>query len=312
MKAVLVREGRGLVIGDVADPAPDRSDLLVRVHAVSLNRGEVKRARTARDGFRPGWDFAGVVTQAAADGKGPKAGARVVGLLASGAWAELVAAPATMLAEIPDAVSFEQAACLPVAGLTALFALARGYDLLGRKVLITGASGGVGHLACRLAALSGAHVVGVVRSDAAAASAIEAGAHEAAVIGDDPLRAQKYGPFDLILESVGGASLPASLEMLSATGLCVSFGASDPKPAAIDVAKFYMGGGRILAGFALFSEIAGRRSASAGLQRLLALVADGRLAPAIAVQREWSEIATVSADLLARRYPGKAVLTLPA
>src|SRR5258708_9943482 len=68
---------------------PYRDEVQVRVTAISLNRGETRRAvQQAEPGWRPGWDFAGVVETAAADGSGPKAGTRVVGLLPNGAWAD--------------------------------------------------------------------------------------------------------------------------------------------------------------------------------------------------------------------------------
>src|SRR6202008_775002 len=91
-----------------------------------------------------GWDIAGVVERAAADGSGPPEGARVVGLVWTGGWSERAAVPTRQLAELPDAVSFEQAATLPVAGLTALHALQIGGFCLGKRVLVIGASGGVG------------------------------------------------------------------------------------------------------------------------------------------------------------------------
>src|SRR6267154_2592998 len=120
---------------------PDRDEVGVRVTAISLNRGETRRAvQMAEPGRRPGWDFAGVVESAAADGSGPKPGVRVVGLLPSGAWAERVNCRSHAVAVLPDAVSDAEAATLPVAGLTALHALRQGGLLLGRKVLIDGAS----------------------------------------------------------------------------------------------------------------------------------------------------------------------------
>jgi len=94
-----------LAIHEVAPPTPLPSEALVRVAAISLNRGETRRAMEAADGWCPGWDLAGVVVQAAADGAGPRAGARVVGFLRSGAWAECVAVPTNALAEVPDAVT---------------------------------------------------------------------------------------------------------------------------------------------------------------------------------------------------------------
>ena len=114
-----------LIIRDIAMPQPLPSEALVRVSAISLNRGETRRSIQAEDGWRPGWDLAGVVEQAAADGSGPHTGGRVVGFLPDGAWAQYVAVPSHALASLPDAVTFAQAATLPVAGLTALYALAK-------------------------------------------------------------------------------------------------------------------------------------------------------------------------------------------
>src|SRR6202047_3025987 len=145
---------------------PDRDEVGVRVTAISLNRGETRRAlQVAEPGWRPGWDFAGIVETAAADGSGPKPGTRVVGLLPSGAWAERINCRSHAVAALPNAVSDAEAATLPVAGLTALHALRQGGLLLGRKVLVDGASGGVGHLACQLAGAAGAFVWGHIRRE---------------------------------------------------------------------------------------------------------------------------------------------------
>ncbi|HEY4439621.1 MAG TPA: hypothetical protein VGN14_04155, partial [Candidatus Elarobacter sp.] len=146
MKAVVVDRSApgGLKLAEVAVPQPLPFEAVVRVAAISLNLGEVRRAKNNPDGWRPGWDIAGVVDSAAPDGSGPPAGTRVVGLLGEGAWAERVAVPSSALAALPDGVSFERAATLPVAGITALWALGKRGSLLGRRVLVTGASGGVG------------------------------------------------------------------------------------------------------------------------------------------------------------------------
>src|SRR5579885_1139896 len=176
-------EGK-LAIRPVSLRDPDRDEVRVRVTAISLNRGETRRAvQMAAPGWQPGWDFAGVVETAAADGSGPAAGTRVVGLLPSGAWAERVACRTHAVAALPDAVSDAQAATLPVAGLTALHALRQGGLLLGRKVLIDGASGGVGHLACQLALAAGAFVWGHARSEAHRALIAESCGDDRVVIG---------------------------------------------------------------------------------------------------------------------------------
>src|SRR4051794_15632594 len=89
---------------------PDRDEVGVRVTAISLNRGETRRALQVADtGWRPGWDFAGVVETEAADGSGPKQGTRVVGILPSGAWAERVNCRTHAVAALPDAVGDAEA-----------------------------------------------------------------------------------------------------------------------------------------------------------------------------------------------------------
>src|SRR5882762_2736187 len=188
---------------------PDRDEVGVRVTAISLNRGETRRALTvAEPGWRPGWDFAGMVETAAADGSGPKPGTRVVGLLPSGAWAEQVNCRSHAVAALPDGVSDAQAATPPVAGLTALHALRQGGLLLGRKVLIDGASGGVGHLACQLATAAGAQVWGHVRRDEHRAAVADwCGAR--VVVCRELVVAEPHGPSWLILDSVGGTALGA-------------------------------------------------------------------------------------------------------
>src|SRR5689334_9753032 len=196
----------GVSVTEAPDPEPGRDEALIEVRAVSLNRGEVRRMPLRMEGTIPGWDVAGVVRAAAPDGSGPSEGARVVGLADEGGWAELAAVPANPIAELPGDVSFEAASTLPVAGLTAVRALTVGGMLLGRRVLITGAAGGVGRFAIQLAHHAGAHVTGVVRNEVRGEGLKELGADE--LITEITPEGEH---FDLILESVGGASLGAAL-----------------------------------------------------------------------------------------------------
>jgi NADPH:quinone reductase len=292
-----------LVIGPVPDPVPDRDEAIVRVRAISLNRGEVRRAGMAAAGWRPGWDLAGEIERPAGDGSGPRAGARVVGLLGEGAWAQRAAVPTRALAELPAAVSYSQAATFPVAGLTALYALAKGGLVLDRRVLITGATGGVGDFAVQLARLAGAHVTASARRAEQATALRQRGAHEVTV-GDEIPASPKY---DVILDSVGGRTLGTALAALEPGGICVNFGVSASAEVTFDVRTFFVGGRATLYGFYLFQEL-GTEPASLGLRRLADLVAAGRLTPHVSVERPWKDIAQVAQDLMARRYPGKAVL----
>lgn len=310
IRAVLVDEGApaNLSLGEIEEPSPAPSEALIRVSAISLNRGEVRRAQAAKPGFNPGWDLAGTVEKEAADETGPPAGARVVGLLPSGAWAELVAVPTNSLSELPENVSFEQAATLPVAGLTALYTLEKGGGLLGHNVLVTGASGGAGHFGVQLARLSGAHVVALVRREENEELVREAGAHEVAV-GEDAGNAGAFGPYHLILESVGGKVLGDAVGMLATGGICVAFGTSGAAETSFDVRSFYLVGGARLYGFILFHEVLAH-PASDGLAQLAGLVAEGQLRPHVSVEASWEKVGEVAQRLLDRGYTGKAVLSV--
>ncbi len=227
------------VIKEVEAPQPGPSEALVQVEAISLNRGEAMFAMEAQAGWRPGRDLAGTVIKPAANGAGPKVGSRVVGMVDAGSWAEQVAIPTNRLAELPDGVTSAQAATLPTAGLTALRALEKGGLLLNKRVLITGSTGGVGLFAHQLARQSGAYVVGTARQARNEALVREAGADEV-IVGDDLEPARAYGPYHLIIESLGGKALESALSLLAPGGTCVTLGwsASPEATATIDVRNF--------------------------------------------------------------------------
>lgn len=288
-------------------PSPRRSEALVRVRAVSLNRGETKRAlTTAPEGWTPGWDLAGTVEVPAADGSGPREGERVVGVVAEGSWARYVAVPTDFLARLPADVSFVQAATLPTAGLTALYSVRQGGLLLGSAVLVTGATGGVGNFALQLARAAGASKrVALVRDAAQTDEVQHAGATEVQVGSLDP--AARYA---LIVDGVGGSVLGTALGLLASGGVCVSFGASADDQVTFDNRQFFAGGKTRLYGLTLFEELRASGGAATGLTKLVDLVSDGLLNPQISVEQSWRSAAAVAQALITRQFSGKAVLTI--
>lgn len=307
MRALIARPSAadGLELAEVGAPTPAPGEALVAVRAVSLNRGEVRRLPQRREGTVPGWDVAGEVRAAAADGGGPAEGARVVGLVEEGAWAELAAVPTDRLAELPEEVSFEAASTLPVAGLTALRALAVAGPLLGRRVLVTGGAGGVGRFAVQLAHRAGAHVTAVVADPSRGEGLAELGADE--VIHEFEPEGE---PFDVILESVGGASLAAALDRVGPAGSVIAFGISSGEPTTFNVSGFYNKRGARLYGLRVFHELERHHTGVRDLRFLAGEVAAGRLDPQVTFTASWREAGPALEALMERRVRGKAVLTI--
>ncbi len=306
MQALVVSPGGAGVVelGEVEEPEPGADEAVVEVRAVSLNRGEVRGLGDNPEGYVAGWDLAGVVAEAAADGSGPAEGTRVVGLVQSGSWAQRVAVSTEYLAELPEEVSFAEAAALPVAGLTAYRALALGGWLVGQRVLITGASGGVGRLAIQLARHGGAVVTALAGSERRAEGLQELGADEVT------FDLEPEGPgFDHIVESVGGGTLTAALRRVAAGGMVVSLGNSASEDSTLSARWLYRGapGARVY-GLFIFAELARTRSAGRDLRTLAELVAAGHLNPQIALEAGWDEADSAISALVDRNVAGKAVL----
>ena len=311
MKAIVANSAAigCLEIGEIATPVADSNEALVSVTTISLNRGELRRAEAAEPGMQIGWDLAGVVQSAARDGSGPAEGIRVVGFSRRmQGWAEQVALPTRDLAAIPDAVSNQDAATLPVAGLTALYALERCERILGNRVLITGASGGVGYFACQLGLLMGGHIVAHLRRPDYADLVRGTGVQEV-VVSEDAAGIAEHGRFRSIVDGVGGPLLASLIAELEEDGRAILYGVSAGPTTPLAIRDLMFTGDGRVEGFYLYRE-SDIEYASRGLARLLGLLAGGQLVTHVPVTGSWEDIGETAAGLIARDFPGKAVLTI--
>jgi NADPH:quinone reductase len=288
-----------LRLADVDEPVVADSEALIEVRAIALNFGEVHFIdRMRKPGEVPGWDAAGVVLQAAADGSGPPVGTRVVGFDGAGGWAQRRAVPTENLAVLPDSVDFGQAAALPVAGVTALQALRRLGPVVGRRVLVTGASGGVGRFAVQLAARAGAHVIAAVGSAARGAGLTDLGAAEV-VVGLADVTEPVFG----VLDNVGGQLLAEAFSLVADGGSAQSIGMASNQPTTIDFeAQRQIPGHRRLEPFTVRTPFA------PDLAYLVNLLGDGEIDPQIGLRTSWTDVSEAAEALLDRRVAGKAVL----
>jgi NADPH:quinone reductase-like Zn-dependent oxidoreductase len=291
-----------LVEGPDPDPLPN--EVLVGVRTFSLNRGEVLDLVEARKGAPVGWDFAGVVVRAAEDESGPAVGARVAGIVRRGAWAELVAAPTSQVATVPDNVRDAEAATLPTAGLTALRALELAGSLLARRVLITGASGGVGQYAVQLATLGGATVTALVRD-------VEAAGEMLRRLGAADVAADVSGYFDVVVDAVGGATFATAIEHVAPRGNVVNLatGSAD-EVVSFRARRFDRSAGARIHTFNLLDEVEQPATAT-DLARLARLLEQRKLVAPIGLEVSWQEIDRAIEALLARTVVGKVVLHVP-
>lgn len=294
---------RGLALRELPEPQPAPDQVVVGVEAYAVNRGELHLLEIRPDGWQPGQDHAGVIVKAAADGSGPPEGTRVVGLADGGAWSERVAVPSHRVAPLPDEVDFEQAAALPVAGLTALRALHTGGAVVGRKVLVTGASGGVGVFAVQLARIAGAEVTALVSGEHRVA-AVEGLGADAVVTEVDG----GAGPFDVVLDGVGGKVMVDAIHRLAPRGTIVAYGLAGGEPSTLSFRDFGSAPfGRIVAFRVYFTD---HETMGQDLGALARLVDKGSLRVRLGVRHDWSDTMEGVDALRRREVEGKVVFTV--
>ena len=221
MKAAVYRKGESgkvLEIRELEQPVPKDGEVLIRVRAASVNPLDWRMKSP-----RPGVDVAGEVVAIGRRVTEFKEGDAVFGA-ARGAFAEYACASEAHLARKPSAVSFEQAAAVPIAGLTALQGLRdRGHVQPRQKVLINGAAGGVGTFAVQIAKSFGAHVTGVCSTKNVELVRSLGADRVIDYTRDDFTRDSER--YDLILDNAASRTLPEMRRVLNPNGKCVMAGA---------------------------------------------------------------------------------------
>lgn len=293
-----------VALAEVPAPQPAANEALIEVSHFSLNRGELRRLEHRPEGWVGGQDVAGRVVVAAADGSGPPAGARVVALVESGGWAERVAVRSHSLAVLPEGVSFEQAACLPVAGVAALRAVRLLGALLGRRVLVSGASGGFGHLAVQLARVAGGRVTALARPENAAWLG-ELGAER---VVSDLLAPDSVGElFEAVIESVGGETFRQALRRTAPEAVVALVGSTSGEDARFQIYDFFGHEGVRLQSVFMYTN---PERHGAELAELVRLAAQGQLRAEVGWRGSWRAFDQGAEHLRARNSRGKVVFSV--
>jgi zinc-binding alcohol dehydrogenase/oxidoreductase len=331
LAAVLHKEGRPLVIEAVETPRPRPGEVLVRLHAAALNHRDLwirKGAYGKMAGLPcvPGSDGVGVVEAVGsreddawlgrrvvinpsldwgADDAAPGAAWRILGVPDNGTFAQCVRVPAAQLFAAPEGWSAEEAAALPLAGLTAHRALFRRGELrAGQRVLLPGIGGGVAQWALRFARAAGAEVwvtsgsrdkIEAARKHGAAGGVLHAAPGWGAEL------AATAGPFDLCMDSAGGAVWPEACEALRPGGRLVFFGAT-------------LGAGEVPMRKAFFKQLSILGTAMGSprdFAEMLAFVAEKNLRPAIDAVFDLADAEKALARMDAGAQTGKIVLRIP-
>jgi NADPH:quinone reductase-like Zn-dependent oxidoreductase len=302
----------------IARPAIGGTEVLLRVHAAGLDRGTwhlmagrpyLVRLAVGLRGPRnpvPGLDVAGTVVEVGPEVTRFSVGDEVFGF-SRGSFAEYAVARESKLAAKPANASFEQAAAVPVSGVTALLALTDvGHVTAGQKVLITGASGGVGSYAVQLAKAFGAEVTGVCSTSKMDLVRSLGASHVLDYTQDDFADGTRH--YDLIVDVAGNPSLSRLRRALTPTGTAVIVGGED--------GGNWTGMGRQLRALARSPFLRQRltvvtpRQRSSDLDRLTTLIEAGTVTPSIGATYPLDQVPQALRYLEAGQARGKVVITI--
>ena len=311
MHAVTIVDG-ALVWREHPDPTPGTSELLVAVKAAGVCRGDLMQ----RDGMyppppgttppdRPGLELAGEVVEAGPGCRRFGPGDRVMAVVTGAGQSELAVVPEPVAMPVPEGVTWAQAGGLPENYTTAHDALFSQCGLgMGERVCIHGAAGGVGTAAVELAVAAGASVVATVRNEASRAGVAALGATVAAPEGFG-----EHGPFDVVLELVGGPNMAGNLDALAIGGRIAVIGVGAGLSADISLLTLMAKRGRIHGSTLRPRPFEDKAEAARRVERhVLPLLARGALTVPLAATFPMAEAAAAYDHFAAGGKLGKIVL----
>ncbi|WP_342627312.1 quinone oxidoreductase [Nguyenibacter vanlangensis] len=317
MRAIRIHEFGGpdaLVLEDVSTPEPGEGESFVRLHYAGLNYTEIYQrsgVTKVQLPFTPGSEGFGEIERSARF----SVGTRVAWAGYPGAYAELAVVPDHRLVEVPDDISDDVAAALLLQGITAHYLAEDSYCArAGDAALVHAAAGGVGLLLTQLLAAKGVAVIGTVSSDAKAALARDAGAHQIIRYDHEDVSAAVRDAYpdgvNVVYDSVGQATWAASLASLRRRGTIVLYGHTSGTVAPVDPMLLARYGSLTLTRPLIGDFIPTADALQERADRLFGWVRDGSLRPLITHKYLLADAVQAHRDLEARRTVGKVLLRI--
>lgn len=306
------------IYGNLPDPSLGPKQVLIKVHAAAINRGDLFRREGSYAGppppipFVPGWEVAGVIDAIGSEVKDRSLGQRVVATLAQGGYAELVAVNRAGTIPIPDQLSFDEAASIPMVFLTSWYALLQVARLKeGETTLIQSGGSGVGVAAIQIAKHVGAKVITTAGTDEKVARCLKLGANVAVnyTTGnflEESRRATDNRGVHVVLESVGGDVLTKSIEALAPLGRLVTVGNSSRSDVTPDMDTLAIKNISFTS-FSLARQM-GYGGVMTELTAILQLCAEGKLHPVIDRIFPLEDVIEATRYVEQRRNFGKVLL----
>lgn len=326
MKAVVITAPGNpdvLRVRDLPDPEPGPEEVVVQVRATALNRADLLQRRglyPAPPGAPadvPGLEFAGEVVRCGQGIRTLRPGARVMGILGGGGYAEQVCTHERLCLPVPENLGWVEAAAIPEVFLTAFDALFRQARLsAGEAVLLHAAASGVGTAAVQLALAGGATVIGLSRTEAKRRRLAELGPHrvlDPAMDGlADAIRTASGGDgVDVVIDMVGAPGWPLNLEVLRPRGRIVVIGLLGGARIALDLATLLFKRGTVIGSALRSRSLEEKIDLTADFaERMGPLLADGRLRATVDRSLPLDRAAEAHAAMERNVNFGKLVLTV--